>query len=74
MTDNGDDFWDLLYRGCGIPGNPPPAAKEGCPPPDREAEQQRVFRIYEQALRRNSSAKTAADADRGKRGEEMAAE
>jgi hypothetical protein len=67
MTHDGGDFWDLVYRGCGIPGDAPPPAKEGCPPLDREAEQQRVFRFYERALRRNRPGNADAELlnDRG---------
>ena len=56
MTDNPDDFWDLLYRGCGLPADAPPAAKDGSPPPDRQATQQRVFRFYAHALGKTDTA------------------
>ena len=49
------------YRGCGTAGKPPLAAKDGCPPPDREAELRRIFRFYEQALHRNTPASAAAE-------------
>jgi hypothetical protein len=56
MTDEADEFWNRLYRGCGLPGHIPLPVREGCAPPDAKAIQERVFRFYENGLHRNKDA------------------